>query len=155
MQTNSRFTRPRPVTFSQRLTGIYLIPHELLHVLAHRLIGSRCEYRLGDPYVRDLSPLSRPAKLFVLLFPLAITWSLAAVLLTAMFVILFYVFLPSGMAFQSYWFSLLIGIGLASLCLLYGGTATRDLIALTGYFEGKRQRIASCNESSDSAYTIR
>lgn len=137
MQTNSRFTRPRPATFGQRLAGIYLIPHELLHVLAHRLIGSRCDYRLGDPYVRDLEPLTSRAKLFVLLFPLMITWGLAAVFLTAMFITLFYIFLPSGLAFQSYWFNLLIWIDLASLCLLYGGTATHDLVGAYWLLRGK------------------
>src|SRR5688572_11326124 len=105
MQTNSRFTRPGHLSLGQRLAGIYLIPHELLHVLAHRLIGSQCEYRLGDPYVRDLAQLPRPAKLFVLLFPLAVTWGLAAILLVALFITLFYFLLPSGLAFQSYWLS--------------------------------------------------
>ena len=87
--------------------------------------------------MRDLEPLPQRAKLFVLLFPLVITWGLAAVFLTAMFINLFYIFLPSGLAFQSYGFSLLIWIGLASLCLLYGGTATRDLVAAYWLLRGK------------------
>ena len=122
--------------------------------LAHRLIGSQCDYRLGDPYVRDLAPLPRQAKLFVLLFPLAVTWGLAAILLIAMFITLFYFFLPSGLAFQSYWFSLLIWISLAGLCLLYGGTATRDLIAAYWLLRGVNVSGYAADQRMDSAHTI-
>ncbi len=56
-------------TFLYKLGGYYLIPHELLHVLAYRLIGKRCHYQWGDWQVKSLQPKNRRENLFVLLFP--------------------------------------------------------------------------------------
>src|SRR5688500_19355505 len=60
--------------FLSRLGGYYLIPHELLHVLAYRLIGKRCHYEWGAYYVQSLQPKNRKESLFVLLFPFVICW---------------------------------------------------------------------------------
>jgi hypothetical protein len=62
--------------FFHKLGGYYLIPHELLHVLAYRLIGKPCEYKWGDYRVRSLARKTRPEKLFVLLFPFVACWGL-------------------------------------------------------------------------------
>lgn len=62
-----------------RLDGYAVAPHELLHVLAYRLIRQPCQYRLGDHVVRPLSERSFAEQIFVKLFPLAVTGGLAAV----------------------------------------------------------------------------
>jgi hypothetical protein len=55
-----------------KLDGCLLIPHELMHVAAYRLIGKRCVYRLGDHAVNSLDERTRNERLFCLLFPLLI-----------------------------------------------------------------------------------
>lgn len=55
-----------------KIEGYLVIPHELLHVLAYRLIGKKCAYQLGDHYVHALESRTLGEKLFVLLFPLFI-----------------------------------------------------------------------------------
>lgn len=62
-----------------KLEGYLLIPHELLHVAAHRLIGRRCSYRLGDSYVKHIDPCTTGEYLFCLLFPLMITMPIALI----------------------------------------------------------------------------
>jgi hypothetical protein len=71
MQERSTFRN-----FLHKLGGYYLIPHELLHVLAYRIIGKPCRYEWGDYRVRSLKPKTRPEKLFVLLFPFVACWVL-------------------------------------------------------------------------------
>lgn len=53
-----------------KIEGYLVIPHELLHVLAYRMIGKKCAYQLGEHYVHALEPRTLGEKLFVLLFPL-------------------------------------------------------------------------------------
>jgi len=60
-----------------KLNGILVIPHELLHVVAHRLIRKRCHYRLGDSFVMPLEPYTVGQYLFCLLFPLLVSLPLA------------------------------------------------------------------------------
>ncbi len=60
-------------SFLRRLEGYILIPHELLHVWAYRLVGQPCQYHLGDTQVTPLKPLSRREYLFVLLWPFGLT----------------------------------------------------------------------------------
>lgn len=55
-----------------KIDGYLAIPHELLHVLAYRLIGKRCRYRLGDHFVYALEPRTFSQQIFVLLFPFVI-----------------------------------------------------------------------------------
>lgn len=71
----------KPYRLVQRIEGILLIPHELLHIVAHRLIGKDASYRLGDPFVIAREPLSRGERMFVLLTPLVVTWGIGVVLL--------------------------------------------------------------------------
>lgn len=63
--------------FLHKLGGYYLIPHELLHVLAYRLIGKPCEYEWGQYFVRPLASRTKGQRLFVLLFPFVTCWVLA------------------------------------------------------------------------------
>jgi hypothetical protein len=55
-----------------KLDGYLVIPHELLHVLAYRIIGKRCVYRLGEHGVNSLEERTRNERLFCLLFPLLV-----------------------------------------------------------------------------------
>lgn len=61
----------------QKLEGYLLIPHELLHVAAHRLIGKQCSYRLGESYVSHIDHCTRREYLFCLLFPAMISLPLS------------------------------------------------------------------------------
>ncbi len=62
-----------------RLDGYVVIPHELIHVLAYRIIRKPCQYRPGDHVVRPLSERTLGEEVFIKLFPLAVVGSLAAV----------------------------------------------------------------------------
>ncbi|MCB0060977.1 MAG: hypothetical protein KDE19_02635, partial [Caldilineaceae bacterium] len=66
---------PRSVTWQRilKLEGYLLVPHELLHVIAHRMIGRDCAYQLGDKWVVKREPCSWREDLFCLLFPLMVT----------------------------------------------------------------------------------
>jgi hypothetical protein len=55
-----------------RLDGYLLMPHELMHVIAYRMIGKRCAYQWGDHSVRSLEDRTLNQRLFCLLFPLPI-----------------------------------------------------------------------------------
>jgi hypothetical protein len=55
-----------------KIDGYLAVPHEVLHVLAYRLIGKRCRYQVGDHFVHPLESRSFRERLFVLLFPLFI-----------------------------------------------------------------------------------
>ena len=57
-----------------KLEGYYLIPHELLHVVAYRLIGKPCHYQWGDHRVSSSAPKTRRERLFVLLLPFGVCW---------------------------------------------------------------------------------
>lgn len=61
--------QPASRGFLYKLGGYYLIPHELLHVLAYRLIGKPCHYEWGNYSVSCSINRTRGEKLFVLLFP--------------------------------------------------------------------------------------
>jgi hypothetical protein len=57
-------------TFFHKIGGYYLIPHELLHVLAYRLIGKPYDYQWGNYQVSSPAKMTRGERLFVLLLPL-------------------------------------------------------------------------------------
>ena len=109
-----------------------LIPHELLHVLAYRLVGKPCAYRLGERCVTDRAPLSPTEELIVLLFPLAMTWGLALLAGLLVFATFVWVILPHPPLSRSYrdvprWHWGLVG--LTWLLFVYGGAALGDIRA--------------------------
>ncbi len=53
-----------------QIEGWLLVPHELGHVVAHRLLGIGYTYRLGQHSVKSSKPLGKRARLLILLFPL-------------------------------------------------------------------------------------
>ncbi|MFN8492565.1 MAG: hypothetical protein U0350_33500 [Caldilineaceae bacterium] len=60
-----------------KIEGYLVIPHELLHVAAHKLIGKRCAYHLGENFVTHLEPHTWGESVFCLLFPLLISLPVA------------------------------------------------------------------------------
>lgn len=65
------------------IDGYLAISHELLYVLAYKLIGRRCSYRLGDHFVHSRAEKSLPEQLLVLLFPLFVVGGIRVTLLVA------------------------------------------------------------------------
>jgi hypothetical protein len=108
-------------TWSTRLGGYLLIPHELLHLLGFRLVGKRCAYRWGQPHVTPLEPMARWQLMVGRLFPFIV------------FTLLFggctvLAGLAYGEARQSnsfFWF--LFWLGLMQILALYAGTTLVDL----------------------------
>jgi hypothetical protein len=60
-----------------KIEGYLLIPHELLHVAAHKLIGKRCAYQMGDSFVTHLESHNFAERIFCLLFPLMVSLPIA------------------------------------------------------------------------------
>jgi hypothetical protein len=69
-----------------KLDGYLVIPHELMHVLAYRLIGKRCAYRLGGHAVTVLDDRTFGQRLFCLLFPLLVNSLVVLLLLGVWFI---------------------------------------------------------------------
>jgi hypothetical protein len=119
--------------FLSRLGGYYLIPHELLHVLAYRLIGKRCHYEWGNYYVQSLQPKNRRESLFVLLFPFAICWGLGLFFGFLWLSSAFFIDIPPEQYFIEgpTWHLGFLIIG--ALFILYSGTARKDLLDAYGW----------------------
>jgi len=71
-----------------KLDGYLAVPHELMHVVAYRMIGKRCAYRLGDHTVKPLEDRTLKQRLFCLLFPLLIN-GLAVLLLAGAWAVIY------------------------------------------------------------------
>ena len=127
--TNQSDARP----LLHKLGGCYLIPHELLHVLAYRIIGKPCRYRWGDYYVQSLARKTRREKLFVLLFPFLVCWGLGFFLHALWLILALSSRLPPEQYFLAGPKWHFVFPALATLCLLYSGTAHRDLIDIYGW----------------------
>ena len=110
----------------QKLGGYYLMPHELLHVLAYRIIGKPSQYQWGNYYVMPLGKMTRPQRLFTSLFPFIICLGTGLFfILTWMTIAFFYHQQPNpvnGSTWQP--ILLLFGIGLA----FYSTTAEGDIM---------------------------
>jgi len=113
-----------------KIDGYLVIPHELLHVLAYRLIGKRCHYRLGGHFVNALEPCTFRERIFVLLLPLIVIGGTAFTLLFLWAAIYWWVrFPPNPLTYfqvaplwhQSLWVA-------AIILLLYSGSAVFDVV---------------------------
>jgi hypothetical protein len=113
-----------------KIDGYLAIPHELLHVLAYRLIGKPCYYRIGDHYVRSLEPRSFGERLFVLLFPLFVTGGTAMILLCLWAVIYVLVRYPPKptdyFRVAPVWHQFLLIV--ATILMLYSGSSVIDIM---------------------------
>jgi hypothetical protein len=58
----------------------------LLHVAAHKLIGKRCAYHLGEPFVTHLERHTLGERIFCLLFPLIVGLPIACLPLVIWFI---------------------------------------------------------------------
>ncbi len=127
----------------QRLNGYLAIPHELMHVVAYRMIGKRCAYQFGDLSVKPLEDRTLRERLFCLLFPLVINL-LAVVLLAGIWMVTYIVGrypLDPLIYFEvAPWWHSSMFFGFAFL-LTYAGTCTWDvLVAVRLVAEKLRQQ---------------
>jgi hypothetical protein len=121
-------------TLLSKLGDYYLIPHELLHVLAYRLLNQPCHYEWGDRQVQSTAKLTRRQDLFVLLLPFAVFFGLGllthVVGLAVWVVILFTTPVPttSPQAFLTAMPKLPFILQLvATLLIIYSGTGYNDI----------------------------
>ncbi len=115
-------------TFWTKVGGYYLIPHELLHVLAYRLIGKPCHYEWGAYYVRPLSKRTKWERLFTSLFPFGVCMGLGLLFHLLWVLSAFFIRMPPERYFIDGPTWHIIFIILGPLFVLYSGTAHGDLI---------------------------
>lgn len=114
-------------TFLHKLGGYYLIPHELLHLLAYRIIGQPCHYEWGDHRVQSSAEKTQRERLFILLLPLVVCLSLSFFFHFVWITLA----LSARMSLEEYILTAprwhFVFHGLANLLMLYCGTAYRDV----------------------------
>ncbi|MDM8520634.1 DUF3267 domain-containing protein [Anaerolineales bacterium HSG6] len=125
-----------------KLGGYYLIPHELLHVLAYRLIGKRCVYRWGDYSVRPLEQRTKSERLFVSLFPTVVCLGIGLFFhgLWLVWLLMISRHMPLDSYFFEHgpsWFMVLPLI--ASLFVIYSGNGWGDWIISYRVLAGKNK----------------
>jgi len=127
-------------SFLYKLGGYYLIPHELLHVLAYRIVGEPCHYKWGSYHVQSSTPKRRREKLFILLFPFVICWVLGFFFGALWILSVFFIKVPPERYFIEGPSWHIIFLIMAWLSILYSGTAHQDLIDAYGWlFKYKAQ----------------
>ncbi len=123
--------------FLHKFGGYYLIPHELLHVLAYRLIGKQCHYEWGDYRVRGLAKRTRPERLLVLLLPFVVCWVFALFFSFLWILSAFFIKMsPQRYFIDGPTWHFVFPI-IASLFVLYSGTAYRDVRVVLRMLSGK------------------
>ena len=141
-------TAPHVTAILDRLEGILLIPHELLHVAAYRLIGKGCQYRLGAPFVQRAASINRAERLFVLLFPTAIAGVAAVVFF------LLWAFTALALAakdpiypLQAPAWHVVIGVSFA-VASVYAASGTGDVVTAVRLLRDSKERIDQPPDSS-------
>jgi hypothetical protein len=126
-----------PQTLLYRLGGYYLIPHELLHVVAYKIIGKPYRYKWGDYYVRPLTNETPREALFVLLLPAAVCWILGLFFFSLWLLSAFFINVPPERYFIDgpTWHFIFPNIG--SLFILYSGNSYGDIINAYRLLVGK------------------
>lgn len=114
-------------TILYKLGGYYLMPHELLHVLAYWMLGKPCYYKWGDYCVKPLEKMRRNERLFTSLFPFMVCfggglffhllWVLSAFFITSS---------PERYFAEPTWHIIFLVVGI--LLIFYSSTAHGDLI---------------------------
>jgi len=122
-----------------KLGGYFLIPHELLHVLAYRIIGKPYYYQWGDYRVRSLAKKTQAEAIFVLLLPFVTCWIIGFFFGVLWLLSAFFITIPPERYFIDgpTWHLIFPIIGI--LLIFYSGTAHRDLIAAYYILSGKNQ----------------
>jgi len=126
-------------SFWSKLGGVYVIPHELLHVLAYLLIDKPCRYRWGDYEVKPLAETTRREKLWVLLLPFGVCFGLGLLFHLLWIGSAFFIDLPPERYFSDgpTWHFIFPNIG--ALFILYSGNSYADLIRAYRLLFGKDQ----------------
>ncbi|MDM8521269.1 hypothetical protein QUF64_14585 [Anaerolineales bacterium HSG6] len=116
-----------------KLGGYYLIPHELLHVVAYKIISKRYDYQWGAWQVKSLEPKNRQEKLFVLAFPFA-TCILFGFFFGFWWIIspLFIDIPPERYFIDGPTWHIIFAI-LSAVCFFYIHTCGKDLIQIYGW----------------------
>lgn len=113
--------------FLYKFEGYYLIPHELLHVLAYRLIGKPCYYRWGEHRVYSSVQKTPGERFFVLLFPSVVCWLFAFFFGLLWISSAFFITIsPERYFIDGPTWHFIFPI-IASLFVLYSGTGYRDV----------------------------
>jgi hypothetical protein len=125
---NQRINQPQ--SFLYKLGGYYGIPHELLHVLAYRIIGKPCCYKWGDYQVMPLAyeTETKQEKLFVTLLPFVTFMSIGLIFHFLWIMSAFFIKMKPEQYFidgPTWHFSFFI---VGSLFIAYASTAHYDLI---------------------------
>jgi hypothetical protein len=131
--------QPTPKTFFHKVGGYYLIPHELLHVLAYRLIGKPYDYQWGDYQVSSPAKMTQGERLFVLLLPLGVCLTLSFFFHFVWIILALSAQLPLAeylLAAPKWHFVFHI---LANLCMLYTGTSYRDIRRILHLLFGQKE----------------
>jgi|JFJP01.1.fsa_nt_gi hypothetical protein len=111
-----------------KLGGYYLIPHELLHVLAYRLIGKPCHYQWGDWRVTSLAQKSRREGLFVTLMPFVVPWSMGLVCYVIFFILSIATRLPpERYIYEAPWWHFIFPV-ISFIVITYTHTCWKDLL---------------------------
>ena len=116
-----------------KFAGYYLIPHELLHILAYLITGKPYRYDWGAHRIRSLSPKTRGQKLFVLLFPFGVCWGIGLFFGLLWLLSAFFIQLPPERYFIDGPTWHLVLLVLAWLSVFYSSTALQDLIDAYGW----------------------
>lgn len=114
--------------FLHKLGGYYLVPHELLHVLAYRIIGKSCHYQWGDYSVRPGATRTRKERIFISLLPFAVCWVFGLLFHILWILSAFFIKIPPERYFIDGPTWHLIFLILGGIFILYSGTAHYDLI---------------------------
>lgn len=142
-------TAPHVTATLDRLEGILLIPHELLHVAAYRLIGKGCQYRLGAPFVQRAASITRAERLFVLLFPTAIAGG-AAVVFFLLWAFTAFALAARDPLYPFHAPAWHIGLGVSfAITAVYAASGAGDIIAAARLLRDAKEGIDQPPDSSD------
>jgi len=109
-----------------KLAQYYLLPHELLHVVAYRIIRKPYHYEWGNHYVKSLTGLNLKEKLFITLFPFIISLGSGLFLILSWMTIVFFMNRQPNQTTELSWHLILLISGL--WLAFYSTTAEHDLV---------------------------
>ena len=114
------------LTFLYKLSSYYLLPHELLHVFAHWLIGKPCHYEWGNHYVTPLAKMKLWEQLFTSLFPFITCLGMGLIFSLTWLTMTFFMLKQPDYHLTLTWHVILLVMGLG--LVFYSSTAEGDLI---------------------------
>ncbi len=124
-----RNNTPTQSSLLTTLAGYYLIPHELLHVLAFRILGKPYQYEWGQFDVRPLAPETKGERLFVSLFPFGVIVGLGVLFGLLWVASAFFINIPPDQYFTDGPTWHIIFLIISCLFFFYSTSASDDLIS--------------------------